>query len=224
MSGFLFSMGADRNDTTGSRECDTDARGWSSFNLCDEEARGPRSESQLSTGFGDGIICDRDGREKSNNGNHECNQSTVSGPTMRSDWFRVSDRVILQKGDWFRAKGGPYYVKADGSTIAMSVKGRLRFIAICTRGDQSWVEAWSDKDGSIAILPLSARVSSVPGLVPRPYSGLSPCRAGGSGRLRAGRPGRLASRGPAGRKGRQRSSQEPAPLLGGEAVGFTLGQ
>jgi hypothetical protein len=91
-----------------------------------------------------------------------------------SDFMVVSEKITLREGDLFRAKGGPYYVSRDEKggkrRVSMAARGPFRFRRLCEDGKRKWIEAWSMKEGSIAILCLSGRKSVLPGsLIPRPY-------------------------------------------------------
>jgi len=76
---------------------------------------------------------------------------------------------VLTPGIMFRAKGGPYYVLADGRRVGLKEKGPFRFHRFCVAGDRRWIEAFS-RDG-FCVLNVGRSYPSrvVPGLVNRPY-------------------------------------------------------
>lgn len=90
------------------------------------------------------------------------------------DHYVVDDKITLREGDLFRAKAGPYYVSHDEKggkrRVSMASKGPFRFRRYCEASKRKWIEAWSVKEGGIAILSLNGRQSIMPGmLIPRPY-------------------------------------------------------
>jgi hypothetical protein len=69
----------------------------------------------------------------------------------------------------FRAKGGPLFKLADGTTVPLAAKGPFTFRRYCKRLTCEWIEA-SDRDGFTAILHIAGRRRKVsPEIVPRPY-------------------------------------------------------
>lgn len=89
--------------------------------------------------------------------------------TERLETYRVSERVLLVRGDVFRAKGGPLWKCNDGSKISIAAKGPFLFLAFCRRGQCEWVEA-IDKAGSHAVLHVGGRRRRVsPQIVAHPY-------------------------------------------------------
>lgn len=95
--------------------------------------------------------------------------------TVEHDEYRVSERVVLHKGDMFRASGGPYYTMRDetGKRIksSMAAKGPFRFISYCERGRRKWIVAYSTKEGGYATLPLTRwKTVDLPNFVNRPYT------------------------------------------------------
>lgn len=90
----------------------------------------------------------------------------------RNEEYKVSDRVTLKRGDYFRAKGGPYYIsKEKGKNISMKTRGPYMFLAYCEKNGQHWIEAYSISEGTMTILSLDEdRPSIMPGsYVMRPY-------------------------------------------------------
>lgn len=93
---------------------------------------------------------------------------------MTRDHYVVNENMTLRQGDLFHAKGGPYYVTRDEKggerRVSMAIKGPFRFTSYCESDRLSWIEAWSVREGSIAILALTDRDSVLPGsIVTRPY-------------------------------------------------------
>jgi hypothetical protein len=98
--------------------------------------------------------------------------------TTETNSYQVSERVVLQVGDVFRANGGPYYVMRDeaGRRVksSMAAKGPFRFHRYCERGRKKWIEAISIKEGGFVVLPLTRwKTIDLPGFVNRPYKILS---------------------------------------------------
>jgi hypothetical protein len=89
--------------------------------------------------------------------------------TITSDSYQVSERVVLNYGDKFRASGGPYWQSSDGRKIALKSYGPYTFHRHCKRGSLEWIESL-DKSGSFAVLHIAGRRRKVDAsLVPRPY-------------------------------------------------------
>ena len=89
--------------------------------------------------------------------------------TERLETYRVSERVLLVRGDVFRAKGGPLWKFDDGTKASLAAKGPFVFLAFCRRGKCEWVEA-IDKLGAYAVLHIGGRRRRVsPQIVTRPY-------------------------------------------------------
>lgn len=94
--------------------------------------------------------------------------------TVQHAEYQVSERVVLQAGDVFRANGGPYYTLRDetGKKVksSMAAKGPFRFQRYCERGRKKWIEAISIKEGGFVVLPLTKwRTLDLPNFVNRPY-------------------------------------------------------
>lgn len=86
-----------------------------------------------------------------------------------ADEYRVSERVCLRPGVRFRAKGGPLFQLADGTTVPLAAKGPFTFRRHCKRGACEWLEV-GDRDGFNAILHIAGRRRKVsPEIIPRPY-------------------------------------------------------
>jgi hypothetical protein len=88
--------------------------------------------------------------------------------------YTVSARVVLGKGDLFRATGGPYYVTKDATgkkvKSSMAAKGPFRFISYNERGQKKWIVAWSVKEHATVVLPLTRwRTIELSSFVNRPY-------------------------------------------------------
>ena len=93
-----------------------------------------------------------------------------SRKTEYFDEHRVSERVVLRAGDYFRAKGGPYWKSDAGKKIPMTSKGPYKFLRLCSRGEVRWIEA-IDKAGAFVALHLSGRRRRIDQrLVARPYT------------------------------------------------------
>lgn len=89
--------------------------------------------------------------------------------TIKSESYRVSERVVLTVGDVFRAKGGPMWKLADGTKVSLAAKGPFTFRSHCKRGTCEWLEAL-DKNGNFAALHLGGRRRRIdPAIVSRPY-------------------------------------------------------
>ena len=83
--------------------------------------------------------------------------------------YRLSSRVLISKGDRFRATGGPYWKSKDGTKTSLRSYGPYVFHALVTRGKVIWIECL-DKDGCFAVLHVSGKRRRIDGsLVPRPY-------------------------------------------------------
>lgn len=97
-------------------------------------------------------------------------QGVESGaPIARTEEFLVNGKT-LQRGDVFRAKGGPYFRSSSGSRTKMAERGPFKFLAYCEQGDQRWLEAVSS-GGGFTILSLTERKNAMmpDGYVARPY-------------------------------------------------------
>jgi hypothetical protein len=89
--------------------------------------------------------------------------------TVREDSYRVSERVLIQRGDKFRATGGPYWKGSDGTKVSLTARGPYTFHAHVKRGAVEWIEAL-DRDGAFAVLHVAGRRKRIDGsLVARPY-------------------------------------------------------
>lgn len=89
--------------------------------------------------------------------------------TLYSEEFRVSERVLIRKGDKFKAAGGPYWRLSSGEKIPLVSKGPYTFHRHCRRGKTEWVECL-DKFGAFAVLHLAGRRHRIDtSLVTRPY-------------------------------------------------------
>lgn len=102
--------------------------------------------------------------------------------TIEHDEYRVSERVVLRKGDLFRASGGPYYIVHDetGKRVkaSMAAKGPFRFISYNERGRRKWITAYSTKEGSFVALAVSRwKTIDIPNFVNRPYKIIGKKRA-----------------------------------------------
>lgn len=90
--------------------------------------------------------------------------------TVREDSYRVSERVMLTRGDRFKATGGPYWKSKDGTKTPLKSYGPYVFQSHVTRGAVEWIECL-DKDGCFAVLHIAGRRKRIDGsLVARPYT------------------------------------------------------
>jgi hypothetical protein len=81
----------------------------------------------------------------------------------------VSERVLIQRGDKFRAVGGPYWKGSDGTKVSLTARGPYTFHAHVKRGAVEWIECL-DRDGAFAVLHVAGRRKRIDGsLVARPY-------------------------------------------------------
>lgn len=97
--------------------------------------------------------------------------------TETSETYRVSERVLLVRGDTFRAAGGPYWKAPDGTKVAMKAYGPYTFHSHSKRGSCEWINA-TDRDGNYAVLHIAGKRKSPAGLVPRPYTILGKTKKG----------------------------------------------
>lgn len=90
---------------------------------------------------------------------------------MRQRHYQINDRKALKKGDFFRPRGGPYYINSRGKRVSMASRGVMMFMYYCEKDDQHWIEAYSTKEKSIVVLSLDeGRESPLPGsYITRPY-------------------------------------------------------
>ena len=58
----------------------------------------------------------------------------------RERTYKVNDRKTLSKGDFFRVKGGPYYLSKKGKKINMASRGPMMFMYYCEKDGQHWIE------------------------------------------------------------------------------------
>lgn len=65
------------------------------------------------------------------------------------DTYRVSERVLLVRGDVFRARGGPVYVLGSGERIPLGTHGLYEFVEACIQGRSAWLLAKKLQGGSI---------------------------------------------------------------------------
>ena len=91
---------------------------------------------------------------------------------IRQRHYKVSERKTLNKGDFFRVTGGPYYIGESGKPTSMASRGTMMFMYYCEKEGQHWIEAYSTKENCIVILSLDeGRESMLPGsYFPRPYA------------------------------------------------------
>lgn len=91
-------------------------------------------------------------------------------PTLvRTDSYRVSERVVLRKGTRFRATGGPLFRLANGEEVKLGAKGPFTFLAHTKRGSCEVIEAL-DKDGAFVPMHIKGIRRKVTGeIVTKPY-------------------------------------------------------
>lgn len=81
-----------------------------------------------------------------------------------------SGRTLLERGDRFRASGGPFYRTQDGTVVRMNDKGPFTFLRYCENGPTSWIEAWSREEGHCVLYVGPEQPSpTIEGYVRRPY-------------------------------------------------------
>lgn len=86
-----------------------------------------------------------------------------------SDSYRLSERVLIEKGTRFKASGGPYWKTSDGQKVPLNSRGPYTFLAHAKRGAVEWIECL-DRDGCFAVLHLAGRRRRIDNmLVARPY-------------------------------------------------------
>ena len=89
--------------------------------------------------------------------------------TERLETYRVSERVLLVRGDVFRARGGPLWKCDNGDKTSIAAKGPFVFLAVCRRGRVEWVEA-IDKSGAHTVLHIGGRRRRASSqIITRPY-------------------------------------------------------
>ena len=89
--------------------------------------------------------------------------------TIKCDSYRVSVRVLLVRGDKFRAAGGPYWRLQDGTKVSLKSSGPYTFHSHVSRGSIEWIECL-DREKNFAVLHLAGRRRRIDAsLVPRPY-------------------------------------------------------
>jgi hypothetical protein len=85
------------------------------------------------------------------------------------DEYRVSPRVVLQRGDRFRVSHGPYWRSADGKRVRMAERGVMTFLRAVKRGSVVLVEARSEAGCCVLHVAGRRRNRVDPALVCRPY-------------------------------------------------------
>ena len=88
--------------------------------------------------------------------------------------YRIGASTVLQRGDRFRATGGPYHTSKNDTgqrrRIRLHEPGPFTFLALAIRGNRQWIEALN-RHGQFCALNVgnAYRRKSMPGLVGRPY-------------------------------------------------------
>lgn len=81
--------------------------------------------------------------------------------------FRLSHKVVLEKGDKIRVSGGPYYPSKSGKKISMGEHGVGEFISADEKGSVIYVKFGNSSPKFVYIGPEG--VSETTGTVLRPH-------------------------------------------------------
>ncbi|NBW12089.1 MAG: hypothetical protein EBR82_29070 [Caulobacteraceae bacterium] len=85
------------------------------------------------------------------------------------DEYRVSQRVVLRRGDRFRVSGGPYWKTDDGRRLPLAARGVCTFVRATKCGSRVYIEA-RNKDGAVLLHVEGRRKNkAAPEIVCRPY-------------------------------------------------------
>jgi hypothetical protein len=99
--------------------------------------------------------------------------STAPDGVHRQDFFRLSERVLLRRGDRIRVSGGLVWehVDADGKPVRMRLgeRGVMVFEEYCEHGASRWIVARGQSGYAALHLGPSGPSSLLPGLVRSPY-------------------------------------------------------
>lgn len=156
---------------------------------------------------------------------------------QRHTEYKVTDRLTLRRGDFFRVGGGPWYTsKKNGKRRSMAVRGVVQFMYYVESDKGNYIEAYSAREGSFVVLSLTYRADLGDGfVVSDPYfirGGVSEKRkakliekAGGKRMLPAARGRRGAI--PTARKSKQapvvqQKSEAPRGVESGKQIMQTL--
>lgn len=77
--------------------------------------------------------------------------------------YRYGERGVLRPGDWFHAKGGPYFESSSGERIPIGEEGKMQFVALCEEHGGQWIEARCEGSTRIVLLK-RGRVGRLPGI------------------------------------------------------------
>ena len=89
---------------------------------------------------------------------------------MQTNEYRISERSVLKPGTVFKARNGPLFRLADGSTISVAAKGPFIFQSADVDEDRVYLHAL-DREGQHSVLHISGkREPPSPEIIPRPYS------------------------------------------------------
>lgn len=89
---------------------------------------------------------------------------------MHTNEYRLSERSVLKPGTVFKARNGPLFRLADGSTISVAAKGPFVFQAADVDGERVYIHGF-DRHGQHAVLHIAGeREPPSPEIIPRPYS------------------------------------------------------
>jgi hypothetical protein len=102
------------------------------------------------------------------------------------DEYRVSPRVVLQRGDRFRVSHGPYWRSASGKRIRMAERGVITFMRAVKRGSVVLIEARSEAGCCVLHVAGRRRNRVDPALVCRPYRIRSRVTGSRKSRMEAG--------------------------------------
>jgi len=89
-------------------------------------------------------------------------------PTVETQTYRLSPRIVLAPGDSFRVAGGPYYRLADGRRVPMAARGVYRLVEVVRERSRVYLLGYG-REGWALLHVEGRRRSAVPGLVARPY-------------------------------------------------------
>jgi hypothetical protein len=88
---------------------------------------------------------------------------------VKEDTYRLSQRVLIARGDKFTATGGPYWKSSDGTKLPLKSYGPYTFHSHVKRGAVEWIECL-DKDNCFAVLHIAGKRKRIDcSLVARPY-------------------------------------------------------
>lgn len=84
----------------------------------------------------------------------------------RYEEYKVTERLTLKRGDFFKVGGGPWYTSSKtGKRSSMGVRGIVQFMYYVEGDKGNYIEAFSAREGSFVVLSLTKTKSVVPGFV-----------------------------------------------------------